>query len=147
MSAQASKPVRGEGAVTPLRRGKREKQERYGQKHWFSRQKHGSDDRKGDAAFLTRKKWKAVSNVSVAVQTYWPDWQIYGMMRMGTTIHGRRLALFTVVTRVYLALDLHRKGALQMVGWSNLIDLLLLLTAIATLFYTIGKRKWPPRPR
>lgn len=63
------------------------------------------------------------------------------MMHVGTTIHGRRLALFTVVTRVYLALDLHRKGALQMVGWSNLIDLLLLLTAIATLFYTIGKRK------
>lgn len=39
------------------------------------------------------------------------------------------------------ALNHYRKGALLMVTWSDLIQFMIMITAIATLFFTIGKRK------
>lgn len=54
---------------------------------------------------------------------------------------SQRQAVIALFDEGFLALDLHRKGALLMVTWSDLFQLVIMIAAIATLFYTIGKRK------
>ena len=64
-----------------------------------------------------------------------------GIMAQVLPVRWRLALIVTLLLEGVLALCLYRKGAMPMVSWSDLIQLIIALVALASLFYMIGKRK------